>query len=298
MSHSNAPEVAANEDSGCPTPLAWEQVVEGFRRERQLHRLEFDGGPHCAWTLGEGPPLYLLNGFVGDETLWALLVWLLRGEHTCVGCEWPSVSRTSAKGAYQQLAVLARSVLTVADALGHGRIAVHATSFGCLVALRMLLDAPHQIGRASLQGGFASKRFSWSERRLMSLGRRARGTMNRLRPAVAIQRLNHRCWFPPFDQTRWDFYEQQHGLTPIRSVAEAAWIAGHVDLRLRLREITTPVLIIPTEGDGQVGTRAQQELAALLPGARVAPLDNCGSLPHITHPHRLAKVLRMFRDEL
>jgi 3-oxoadipate enol-lactonase/4-carboxymuconolactone decarboxylase len=298
MSHSNAPEVAADQAADCPTPLAWQQVLEAFRHERRLCRVESNGGPLCAWTLGEGPPLYFLNGFVDDESLWALLVWLLREEHMCVICDRPSMERTSARDAHQQLAGLARSVLTIADAQGHDRIALHATSFGCLVALQMLLDEPHRVTRASLQRGFAARRFSWTERSLLSLGCRAQGTMSRLRPAVAIQRLNHRHWFPPFDPTRWDFYEQQLGLTPIRSVADAAWIAGQVDLRTRLQETTTPVLIIQTEGDGQVSTDAQQELVSLLPRAYVQSLDNCGSLPHLTHPHRLANMLRTFRDKL
>ncbi len=250
------------------------------------------------WTLGQGPPVYLMGGFVGDASLFALFVWLLQEEHTCVLCDWTCVNDDRSGDAPQQLQTLSQSVLRMADSLGHDEIALHATSFGCLVGLQMMLDAPDRIAWASLQGGFAARRFSWTEKGLVALARRSGQPMGEFRPVTVVQEQNHRRWFPPFDITRWNFYERQMGSTPVRDVARLASIAGRADLRPRLAEITTPVMIVETEGDGSVATQAQQELAGRLARCTVENIDNCGTLPHLTHPHRLAKLLRRFRNDV
>ncbi len=284
------------ETSGCPTPLAWQQVVKAFHEKRQIHRLSLDGRDTAVWTLGQGPPLYLMNGFVGDASLLALFVWLLQEEHTCVVCDWSQFHDDRPGDARQRLENLSQSVLRMADSLGHDKVALHATSFGCLVGLQVMLDAPDRIAWASLQGGFAARRFSWTEKGLIALARRSGRSMGEFRPVAVIQEQNHRRWFPPFDITRWSFYERQMGNTPVGDVARLASIAGGADLRPRLSDISTPVLLVGTEGDGAVATRAQEELAGSLVRCTVEYLDNCGTLPHLTHPHRLAKLLRKFRD--
>jgi len=287
----------SGETGGCPTPLDWRQVVSAFREERQLHEWSFDGRRTAVWTLGEGPPLYLLSGFLGDASLFALLVWLLREEHTCVLCDWSSISIDAAEDAGRQLATVAERVLRVADSLGHETFALHGTTYGCLAGLQLMLDAPHRVVRASLQGGFAARRMSVTEKALLAFARRSGRTMGRFKTVAAIQQQNHRRWFPPFDSTRWEFYRDQMSDTPVRDVAGRATIAGQVDLRPQLAEIDTPVLVIRSEGDGRVATEAQHDMARRLPNGIVECLDHCGSLPHLTHPHRLAKLLRMFRDD-
>ncbi|MGD9855005.1 MAG: alpha/beta fold hydrolase [Planctomycetaceae bacterium] len=286
------------DQGGCPPPLAWRDVVQAFCEQRQIHEWSRDGQAVTVSTLGQGPPLYLLNGVFGDATMSALLVWLLQEEHTCVVCDWPGI-RVGRAGdsAPQRLANLARSVLGAADRLGHGRFALHGTSFGCLVGLQMMLDAPERIERASLQGGSAARRLTRTERGLLGLARRSSRSLGQVPFVSAILRQNHRSWFPPFDETRWNFFEQLAADTPLRQAADAALIAGRVDLSPRLAEIQTPVLVILCEGDGAVSAQAQQELARRLPCSSVETLDNCGALPQLTHPHRLAKLLRAFRDD-
>lgn len=64
----------------------------------------------------------------------------------------------------------------------------------------------------------------------------------------------------------------------------------------RLREVHQPVLIVRTEGEGRLLTDGAEALAAGLPHARVEWLHSAGQFPHVTHPHRLVKLLRDFRS--
>ncbi|MBX3437408.1 MAG: alpha/beta hydrolase, partial [Planctomycetaceae bacterium] len=284
--------------TGCPPPLMWREVVESFRHQCEVKHWQFQGRAHRASVLGDGPPLYLLNGFWGDAALFALLVWLLKDDYTCVIYDWPGWEAAPAQDADAQLTALAEGVFHIADQLGHSRFALHGTSFGGLVALRMLLDDPHRIERTSLQAGFAARPLSAMERALLQLARLQAKSLGETKTAVAIQRWNHRPWFPPFDATRWEFCEEQMKLTSLYDVTRRVTIAGRVDLRPCLAQIVPPVLVISCEGEGRVVQQAQRELVERIPRGSIVGLDNCGALPHVTHPHRLAKLLRGFRDEL
>ncbi len=282
---------------GCPTPLDWQQVVSSFREESGVRRVKTSRGPIETVRFGEGPPLFMLNGFLGNHNLYSLMAWVFREEHTTIMIDWPTGDDRSRRAtAQQRLSQVAGQLVEVADEYGYGQWAVHATSFGCLVALQAMLDFPERITRASLQGASSSRRFSLVERALLFTARRSGQKLSQIRPARFIQEQNNRRWFPPFDGTRWEFYSEQVGKTPLRELADRAALAGGVDLSKRLSEIKTPLLLIPCEGDGRLSIEAQLDIADQTPTSHVESLDNCGSIPHVTHPHRLAKLLRQFRD--
>jgi pimeloyl-ACP methyl ester carboxylesterase len=69
---------------------------------------------------------------------------------------------------------------------------------------------------------------------------------------------------------------------------------GGVDLRPDLPQIRQPVLLVRTEGEGAVSAACQEELAAALPHAKSEWLHTTGQLPYLTHPHRLAKLVKSF----
>src|SRR5262245_30406952 len=63
------------QESSCPPPLAWQEVLAAYRADSapwELHR-----GTHrlVGRTWGEGPPLYLLNGFASTAEMYALTLW-------------------------------------------------------------------------------------------------------------------------------------------------------------------------------------------------------------------------------
>lgn len=284
----------ASTEPGCPTPLAWQQVVESLREEGVRHHVDSDGHSLSAVCLGEGPPVYFLPGFLGDHELFALTAWLLREEFCCVLIDPPAGTRNRNVAPYTLLRQWAESVIHLADELGHDRLRLYGSNSGGLLALQMMATQPDRLRAVALHCAFPSLQFKAFERCLIALGTRSGRSFGQIRSAMRIQQSNHRAWFPPFDPTRWEFFAGNIAATPVREAAARARVAGCVNFCEILPKLATPTLLIDSEGDGRAARTAQQQLLSGLPDARVEQLDNSGRLPHITHPHRLVKLLRAF----
>ena len=279
----------------CPTPLQWQQVLASFRSQADEFTVVRAGRTFHGRALGEGHPVYFLNGLGGTHELFALTAWLLRDVFRCVLFDSPSPSRAaSPENAASALSQLTSDLLATADLHGHASFSLYATSFGSLVALDAMRQAPQRIERAVLQGGFARLRLSPFERMLLSLGRLLPGRLKHLPLRNVIQIQSHRPWFPPFDDTRWQFFSQDTGGVPLRLLARRAAALPGCDLRPSLPHIAAPVLLIRGEGEGRVSAAAHEELKAGLPNAQSEWMAGCGHLPYLTHPHRLVKLLRAY----
>jgi pimeloyl-ACP methyl ester carboxylesterase len=279
----------ANEVSACPPPLEWREVLREFHRQADAWYLD---RPNCrisGRSFGSGRPLYLLNGFAGTHELYALLVWLLRDQFRCVVFDYP-VPRCGRA----TLNDLADDVIAIADVCGDQSLSLFATSFGSLVALAALNRHPRRIDRAVMQGGFAHRDLSRSERMLIHIGRWLPGRLRHIPARTIIQRQNHLRWFPPFDATRWRFYLDNSGATRLCELARRGRIARDCDLRSQLGHIEQPVLLVRCEGDGRLLESYGNSLAEALPCATVESLNDTGQIPFLTHPHRLAKIIRPF----
>ncbi|MEO1996129.1 MAG: hypothetical protein ABGZ17_12725, partial [Planctomycetaceae bacterium] len=91
-------ESSAEHQDPCPTPLAWRDVLDGFRRDSTSWSVALESGLVRGRTIGRGPPLYLLNGFSGTLELYALTAWLLREQFRCVLLDYPSHVQLTAQG--------------------------------------------------------------------------------------------------------------------------------------------------------------------------------------------------------
>jgi pimeloyl-ACP methyl ester carboxylesterase len=285
--------VCPDDREPCPTPLTASEVLARLRQEAPLWSIDRAGRAIHGRTFGNGPPLYLLNGLLGTHELYVLLAWVLREHVRCVLFDWPANGPRAPRGR-EPIAAFVEDLFGVADFHGDDRFTVFGTSLGGLVALAAMLDQPPRIERAILHGSAGARRLSILERLLVRAGRLLPGTLAGVPFHAAILRQNHRPWFPPFDAARFQFLLDDAGSTRTRTLAGRANVLQRTDLRPRLRAIHQPVLLVRTEGEGEVSARAQEELAAALPDARSEWLHTCGQLPHLTHPHRLAKVLRPF----
>jgi aminoacrylate hydrolase len=282
---------------GCPTPLAWQQVVDSVRREGVSHCCDTETTRMSAVSFGSGPPVYLLPGFLGDHEPVALIGWLLREEFTCVMVDPPASAFSKRVAPADLLGRWADSVLKLADRQGHDRLRIYGTSFGSQLALQMMITDPNRLLSVALHCAFARWRLTLFEKLVVALGRRSRRTVGGLKSAMRIQQQNNRRWFPSFDTTRWEFHRQNIAATPASEAALRAHIAARVDLRAGLPQADVPTLLIQTEGDGPAALAAQEDLLSRLPNVHVEQLDNTGRLPHLTHPHRLMKLLRNFWDD-
>ncbi|MBI3863205.1 MAG: alpha/beta hydrolase [Planctomycetia bacterium] len=283
------PSAPAGESGACPPPLAWQDVLREFHLQAHAWYLDRPNGRISGRMLGSGPPLYFLNGFAGSHELYSLLVWLLRDEFRCVVFDYPAPVRGSLT-----LDGLADDVVAVADTCGDRTFPVYGSSFGSLVALAAMTRHPDRIARAVLQAAFAHRQLSSVERFLISLCHVLPGKLQNVPARMAVQRQNHLRWFPPFDATRLQFYLDCTGRTTLANLARRGSIVRLCDLRPDLSRVEQPVLLIRSEGDGRVLADCCDALARGLPHATVEHLNDTGQIPFLTHPHRLAKLIRAF----
>jgi lipase len=287
---------------GCPTPLGWAEVLESFRTEGVAWSIDGDGGMLHGRTLGRGRPLYFLNGITGNCELFCLLAWLLRDDFRCVLFDYRScASLGSRSGATRGGRLTARRLVqdlwAVADARGDRTFSVFAAPFGALIALSALSEHPERVERAVLLGGFVHRRLSLVERLLCGVGRFVPGTAGQIPVRDTLQRASHQRAFPPFDASRWGFFTANTSQTPIGDLADRAAVLGAFDLTRETSRIERSVLLLGTEHEGAISAAGREELERLLPAARTEFIPLAGQLAYLTHPHRVAKVVRSFLGE-
>jgi len=282
----SAEEALPTTGEGCPTPLAWKQVRNQFLEQSEEFSFTENGLTIGGRVLGEGTPLYFLNGISATPTLFCLAVWLLRDEFRCVILDYPSEART--------LKQLSQSLDMAATQFGDEQFDLYATSFGTAVALNVLRDNPSRINRAILQGPLTSIQFSMAERMALGLLGWLPGRIDRLPLRRMILQNNHSRWFPPFDISRWQFLLHETGDVPIGDVARRVKMLRMLDFSQTLTDIRTPTLVISSEGEATRHREAAQELADNLPNAKAEEISNSGHVPFVTHPHRLVKLVRQY----
>jgi pimeloyl-ACP methyl ester carboxylesterase len=275
----------------CPSPLGWAQVLEAFNAQSKPWTIDRNGVALAGRTFGQGRPLYFLNGISGTSELFCLLAWLLRDEFRCVLFDYPETSWFRRGPTAERLV---DQLIAVADSQRDETFSLFATSFGSVVALEALAAHPERIGRAILQGGFAHRQLSAFERLLVRAGALLPGRVANIPFREAIHRANHERYFPPFDVGRWSFFVKDAGRTRIRDLAARGAIVRSFDFRRRLPQISRPVMLIHSENEGLVSAGCHEELERGLPNAVTEFLHSTGHLSYLTHPHRLAKLVRQY----
>lgn len=282
----SADEALPETGEGCPTPLAWKQVQNEFLSQSDEFSFSEAGLTVSGRVLGEGPPLYFLNGISATSTLFCLTVWLLRDEFRCVILDYPAEAQT--------LEQLAQSLDLAATQFGDEQFDLYATSFGTAVALHAMQSFPQRIQHAVLQGPLISMKFSLAERLALAALGWLPGQIDRLPLRQTVLQNNHARWFPPFDITRWKFLMAETGNVPTRDVAQRTKMLRGLDLSDQVSAIETPTLVISSEGEAARHRESAAVLAEKLPTSRAEEISNTGHVPFVTHPHRLAKLVRQF----
>ncbi len=296
----------------CPTPLVWEQVLDIFRDESHPWEIHRDGRKISGRTwfpVGKDdnrPPeqphtLYFLNGLTGNCDQFALTAYLLRDEFRCVLFDYPECA-TETKEAQLPLQEFADDLFAIAEQHEDETLSIVGTSFGSAVGLAAMAFENGQSSQCSitsavLHAGFARRELSFFERLATRCGTKSRRNLRDVPLRRLFQTQNHRPWFPPFDFTRWEFFLENSGDTPVAAMASRAAELKSLDVRDQLPNILQPCLLIRGEGEGQVLAGHHVELEAGLPNSRTEWMHSTGQLPFITHPHRFVKLIRGFVHE-
>lgn len=273
---------------GCPPPLQWQQVVAAFREQSEQWQAETPSGMFRGYVWGKGPPLILLNSLGGSHELFVLCAFLLKAQFRCVLLDYPTDGRAS----WPQLC---DSVAEVIEGFaGSDGCHLFGTSFGAALALETAARLGDRIHSVTLHAAFSHLHLTVFERCAASLLRWMPGRVQSVPFWRSLQERSHRLWFPPIDPTRWQFYLDNAGSTSFAALAQRFGMLSRCDLRSRLSQLQVPVLSLQVEGEGAMQSRCREELTAALPNVRTEFLHTTGMLVFLTHPHRLAKLIREF----
>ena len=112
-----------------------------------------------------------------------------------------------------------------------------------------------------------------------------------------ILESNHREAFQAREPEVWDFFVAHYLRQPLSPFASRAMLVHRFDARNRLASLRQPMLLVTGENDRIVGKSCADELQRGLPRSARAEIEQCGHVPHLTHPEVLAEIVQRFIGE-
>lgn len=271
------------------------EEVAAYDREARL--VVWDGPRYRmnVRVLGEGPALVVVPGIASTYRGYAMVARRLANSFKTVVYDYPGENPDDG-------AVLGRishadlvdDLIGLLDQLGIRQAYPFGLSFGTTVVLSALLKAPERFPRSALQGAFSHRRLTMPEKMALKIGRRFRGSADRLPMHKAVLRVFSRDQFGQVPADRWTCYLEQNGLTSIKGLARRVELLATLDLRPDLGKIDSEILLVHGDRDTIVPRGRFEELKAVLPQASSVLLPGVGHQPHFTHPELLADLLRDF----
>lgn len=263
-----------------------------------MSSLVVDGLRYAYQVGGYGPPILLLHGFTGRGSDWARFLPALRRRHRTIAVDLPGHGRseTPADPARHRLEQIAADLATILRTLDAAPAAVVGYSMGARVALRLALDAPGVVERLVLESPSAGIADA-AER----VRRQARDeALARLLEGEGIAAFVDAWQAQPL-------FASQAALAPSaranlrrrrlanRPAGLAASLRGAgqgtmAPLHDRLGEIRVPTLIIAGALD-PTGLARARAIAAAIPDARLAIVDEAGHAPHLERPAAFRRLI-------
>ena len=230
------------------------------------------------------PPLILLPGLLCDATVWAPQKDALRGEFQVAA--WLHFY------GHDSLAGMAREVLKAAPP----RFALAGHSMGGRVALEIMRTSPERVERLALFDTTASPATPdepEKRREMVELGRTAgmAAVAARWLPTIVhASRLNQ----PDFMSALTAMICRA---TPEIYVRQVQALLNRPDYRPTLPQIACPTLVACGRDDLLSPVDAHQEMAAAIPGAKLAVIENCGHMATVEAPAEVSSLLRGWLQE-
>lgn len=228
-------------------------------------------------------PLLLLPGLLCDAALW-------RGQsEDLADIAGPSVADLTHD---DSVTAMARRVLAMAPP----RFALAGLSMGGYVALEIMRQAPERVARLALLDTSAradTEEQTARRRGLIELAEKGefRGVTPRLLPVflhpdrLADQPLTEAVMAMTERVGKDAFLRQQRA------------IISRPDSRPGLPSIACPTLILCGREDQLTPLELSEEMAALIPAARLAIVENCGHLATMERPWEVSVLLRQWLTE-
>jgi pimeloyl-ACP methyl ester carboxylesterase len=252
------------------------------------------GGHRIAYERrGEGPPVVLVHGYVGDRRMWRRQLDELSDEFTVVAWDAPGFGGSSDPSEDLPLSGFADCLAAFVAALGLGRPHVAGLSFGSGIALELYRrhpELPRSLVLASAYAGWAgSLPAEVASQRLAQALRLADLPSARLIDELMPTLFTEAA---PRELVA-DFVAGLAEFHPagLRATARAFATA---DLRDILPGIAVPTLLLYGDIDVRAPLDVALDLHATIPGSRLVVIEGAGHVCNIEAPERFNAELRAF----
>ncbi len=249
----------------------------------------FAGGTVQALVTGVGSTVWLFHSLLADAGSCAPLAAALSGQHRVIVPDLPGFGG-SAPVAPGLEAVADRLADAVQDA--GAPAAIIGNGYGSFVALVLALRHPDLVSRLVLAGTGAT--FSGPGRAAFRGMAATAGTKGLTAIADTAMR---RLFAPAFQDANPSLMAERRVrfLATDPSVFTAACaVLAELDLREPVRNLRVPALILVGEGDEATPPPMAQELAALMPDARLVELPGLAHVPQLQDTTAFVAALEKF----
>ena len=240
---------------------------------------------------GDAVPILFLHGVGSDKSVWRPQLEHFGRSRRAAAFDYPGYGESDAiPGAGRD--DFADAMLAAMDALGIDRAHVCGLSLGGVIAIAMQALAPGRCASLILADSFAvhpdgAGIFERSVEASRSIGMRA----------LAEARVDMLLGSAAPHELRAEVVETMAAIDPDAycSGAEAVWLA---DQRDRAGRIRVPVLVLCGSEDRITPPALSKELAALIPGAQIEPIDAAGHLANAEQPAAFNAAIDRFLADL
>jgi pimeloyl-ACP methyl ester carboxylesterase len=252
------------------------------------------GGHRIAYERrGEGPPMVLLHGYVGNRRTWRRQLEELSGEFTVVAWDAPGYGRSSDPPEGFRLADFADCLASLIEALGLGRPHVVGLSFGGGLALELYRRHPEIPRTLVLAGAYAGWAGSLPpdvvEYRLQQALRLAD-----LPPERLVDELLPTLFSASAPQDLVDEFAAIMAEFHPAGLRANSRAFAEADLRDVLPRIDVPTLLLYGSEDARAPLSVGHELHAAIPGSRLVVLEGAGHVSCVEAAERFNAEVRAF----
>lgn len=227
---------------------------------------------------GAGDPILLIMGLASDHLGWMLQVPAFSERYRTIVFDNRDVGRSATADGPYEIADMAADALALADGLGLDTFHVLGVSMGGAIAQELALRAPERVRTLQLAvtwGG--SGRYGLEKARLWANEVRTRPREDFL-DSLLLLNLSEAFYEDEeaVAYARRLMLDNPHPQDPEAFVRQSDACGRH-ETRDRLHQLSMPVHVISAEYDVLVNAWKQQELADLIPGAKLTVIQRA---PH------------------
>lgn len=224
-----------------------------------------------------GTPIVFLHGVGSDKSVWHPQLAHFASSRRAVAFDYPGYGESAPAQANASRDEYAAAIFAGMDSLGIGSAHICGLSLGGVIAIAMHSMAPDRCASLILADSFAVHP---DGRAIYERSLAASGDLR----AIANARVDALLAAGASDALRTEVIETMARIPSAAYVtgSEAVWLADQTD---RARAINVPTLVLVGEEDRITPLKLSEELAALIPGARLETIPGAG---HISNLERSA----------